>query len=96
MSAQQVRANEDAITLALEEHLKRVGAVISARAKGPKARRGTKWWADSATLATTRLVNGTVEHKAVDASYVVPDKFGTEAVDAVRPVAMRIDRKSVV
>lgn len=90
VSAAQVRANEDAITTALEEYIKRVGAVVVARAKGPKARRGTKWWADSATLATTQLVSGAVEHKAVDADYVVPGKFGDEALEAVRPVAMRI------
>lgn len=90
VSAARVAANEDAITTALEEHIKRVGAVVIARAKGPRARRGTKWWADSATLATTQLVDGAVEHKALDARYVVPDKFGDKAVDAVRPVAMRI------
>lgn len=92
VSAQQVRANEDAITTALEEHIKRMGAVVVARAKGPKARKGTKWWTDSASVATTQLVGDTtvIEHKALDAEYVVPGKFGDEAAKAVRPVAMRI------
>lgn len=90
VSAQQVRANEDAITLALEEYIKRIGGVVSARVKGPKARKGTKWWADSATLANTQLVTDTAEVKALDADYAVPGKFADEALDAVRPVAMRI------
>lgn len=92
LNQDRLRAGEEAMTLALSEHLKRVGAVVAKRARGPKARKGTKWWGDSAALATTRLVDrgDAVEVKKIDAQYVVPDKFGSEVADAVRPVAMRI------
>lgn len=88
----RIRAFEDAMTTALSEYLKRVGGVVRARVRGPKVRRGTKWWGESATLAHTAPVPTGMEYKAVDAGAAVPDRLVGEIEDAVRPVALRVAR----
>lgn len=76
----------------IDGYLTRLGGVVKSRMKGPRARRGTKWWADSAQAAHTDLLVDAVEVKAVDAGYVLPDKLVNEVSDAVRPVALRVAR----
>lgn len=70
------------MTTALEEYLKRVGGVVSSRMRGPKARRGTKWWTGPAG----------VEVKAVDPKAVFPAKLVEGLDDAIRPVVTRVVR----
>lgn len=73
----------------------RVAGVIEARMRGPKARKGTRWWSDQVKSAENRGVETTerpigVEYKALDASYVLPERIVAEITDAVRPVGLRI------
>lgn len=77
----------------------RLAGVVLARMRGPKARKGTRFWTDSPGQVKSvgnRGVNVLVAHrrgmeaKALDASYVVPDKTVSEVADAVRPVGLRI------
>jgi hypothetical protein len=76
-------ANEDALAAPLEAYLDRFLGVVTSRLAGPKARRGTKFW-EGAQHGPPREV------KALDPSYVVPDKLVTEVEDAIRPVALRV------
>lgn len=76
-------AAESAITGALERHLDRTIGVVLARVKGPKARRGTKWWTSSESVST-------LEVKDLDATYVAPDKLTNGLADDIRPVALTI------
>jgi hypothetical protein len=74
----------------------RLAGVVLARMRGPKARKGTRFWSDQVKSAENRGVNGLAAHtrgmeaKALDAGYVVPDKTVSEVADAVRPVGLRI------
>lgn len=74
---------ENAITTVLQAHLDRVLGVVLAKVKGPRARRGTKWWTPSENAST-------LEVKDLDATYVVPDKLTAKLPDDVRPVVLRI------
>lgn len=82
---QRARANEEAMLAVLDGYLNRFQGVVLARLKGPKARRGTKFWQGSQAEAP-------IEIKALDPNYVVPDKLTDELADDVRPVALRIAR----
>jgi hypothetical protein len=84
---QRARANEEAMLAVLDGYLNRFQGVVLARLKGPKARRGTKFWQGSQTEAP-------IEIKALDAGYVVPEKLTDELADSVRPVALRVARDS--
>lgn len=89
---------EDALGGVLERYLDRSLGVISARARGPKARKGTKWWDETETKrnpgqrGTGAGMTATLprELKAIDAGYVVPEKLQDELRDEVEPVALRI------
>lgn len=76
-----MRAAADALRSVLQSHLDRSLEVILARVRGPKARKGTRWW-------VTETKQG--ENKALDPDYVVPDKLTDGLADDVRPVALRI------
>lgn len=74
---------ENAVTDALQRHLERMIGVVLAKIRGPKARRGTKWWTPSEN-------GSTLEVKALDATYVVPDRLTDRLADDVRPVMLTI------
>lgn len=74
---------ENAIIGMLERHLDRTLGVVLARIRGPKARRGTKWWTSSESAST-------LEVKRLDATYVAPDKLTNGLADDIRPVVLTI------
>lgn len=71
------------MTTALEQHLDRSRGVILARLRGPRARRGTKWWTPGSGSVA-------LETKAIDANYVAPDRITADLREEITPVAMRI------
>jgi hypothetical protein len=91
MSEQQAQRAEDQMLGVLDDWLERFGAKVTATLNGPRARRGTKWWAPSGA-AEHKLTPVCVETKtrALDAPYIAPEKLVDEAATAVRPVALRI------
>jgi len=72
---------------AVDAYLTRVAAVVAARLRGPKARKGTRHW----TPAQKHSPVGR-ETKALDTEHVVPDSLIAEIVDTTRPVALRVAR----
>lgn len=87
------QAAENAVTGVLERHLDRVLGVVLARAKGPRARRGTKWWHPSSVESSRENSSenvSTLEVKKLDATYVAPDKLTGSLADDVRPVVLTI------
>lgn len=78
------------MTTALHSYLTRVEGVVTSRVKGPKARKGTKWWGESAKSLFAPLAVDGMEYKALDATYVLPDKLVGEATGAARPIALRV------
>ena len=94
----RARKAEDALNVVLQRYLDRSRGVILARARGPKARKHTRWWTDleakvnpgqrgaGAGMSSTVAV----EHKALDPDYVVPDKVTAELREEIEPVALRI------
>lgn len=79
---------------AVNGYNERVRSVVEARMRGPRARKGTRFWADQVKSAEKRGVETTSTHisevKALDASYVLPQRTLDELGDAVRPVGLRI------
>jgi hypothetical protein len=69
--------------------LQRSLAVVTARVKGPKARKHTRWWDQVETKGGGTAVL-TRELKALDPAYVVPDKLEAELREEIRPVVLRI------
>lgn len=78
----------------------RVAGVVEARLRGPKARKGTRFWSDQ-VKARGDLYQGRgldplndhrtgLEHKALDATYVLPERTVDEIGPAIRPVGLRI------
>lgn len=72
-------------------YLTRVGEVVLARLRGPRARKGTRWWSLHENKAVADVPPG-IEVKALDPEYVVPDSVVDEVDGAARPVALRIAR----
>lgn len=72
----------------------RLEAVVEARMRGPKARKGTRFWSDGVKSVSGRGEVASYGHrtevKALDASYVLPERVVAEVADAVRPVGLRI------
>lgn len=84
---------ENAITAVLNRHLDSVLGVVLARARGPKARKGTKWWNPSSLESSggdSSESAPTLEVKALDATYVVPGRLTRGLADDVRPVVLTI------
>lgn len=75
---------------ALGHYLTRVQGVVASRVKGPKARKGTRWWGETAKSLFAPIPDTDLETKALDATYALPDKLVAEAADAARPVALRV------
>lgn len=93
MAASQARigAAQDAMTAALDGYLTRLNGVVTSRVRGPRARKGTRWWGESAKSLYLPVPDDTaLETKALDATYALPDKLVAEAADAARPVALRV------
>jgi hypothetical protein len=74
---------EAAVTGVLQRHLDRVLGVVLARVRGPRARKGTKWWVPSGN-------DSTLEVKAIDTTYVAPDSLTDGLAKDVRPVILTI------
>jgi hypothetical protein len=80
---------------AVHSYNDRLRGVVEARMRGPKARKGTRFWSDQVKSVSSRDVvvssaHTAVETKALDASYVLPQRIVDELGDAVRPVGLRI------
>lgn len=84
------------MTLAADEFTRRVAAVVLARLRGPKARKGTRHYRSDTTKALDVAVAAgaegapVLEFKALDGDYIVPSKLIDEIEDAMRPVAVRV------
>lgn len=98
----RVRRNEDAMLTALDGYLDRLLGVTLARLRGPRARKGTRWWSDRVTsekkaggVGSTSTYTATYEVKALDSDYVLPPKTVTEVAELVRPVGIAIVADSV-
>lgn len=76
----RARRAEEILTAPLQSYLDRAIGVVRARLKGPKARRGTKWW-DGA---------GPAETKALDPGYILPAKVTEELAEELPTAALRI------
>lgn len=83
MNEASALAAEAAVTGVLQRHLDRVLGVVLARARGPKARKGTKWWVPSGNVST-------LEVKDLDASYVAPGNLTAGLAKDVRPVILTV------
>lgn len=90
---------------AITGYNERLAAVVEARIRGPKARKGTRFWNQSPDGVKVgggpvfiRGVDGSsthktpvgVELKALDASYVLPERTVDELAKVIRPVCLRI------
>lgn len=91
---------------AITGYNERLEAVVRARMTGPKARKGTRFWDPSPVGVKSEFIRGVsdssahisvidapttgVEFKALDASYVLPQRVVDELADTVRPVCLRI------
>lgn len=95
-AAARVDRAVDMMRTAVTGYNQRLAGIVEARMRGPKARKGTRFWSDQVKSVSGVGVNGSVatysgvEHKALDATYVLPDKTVDEIADAVRPVGLRI------
>lgn len=79
------------MTSALDGYLTRLNGVVTSRVKGPRARKGTRWWGESAKALYVPMSGpGDLETKALDPSYALPDKLVSEVADAARPIALRV------
>jgi hypothetical protein len=80
LSDARARANEAIMAGVITAFLDRTIAVILARLNGPKARKGTRYWAGGDES----------EHRPLDAGYIVPGRTIDELEPAVAPAARRI------
>lgn len=82
----RARRAEEAMIVPLQAYLERAIGVVRARLKGPKARKGTKWWDGH--------VGERVEVKALDPGYVLPDKITDELREQLPTAALSIATES--
>lgn len=92
LSEQQAQRAEDQFLIAIDGWLDRFQGRVTATLNGPRARKGTKWWAKTSAPEDKAALVVAVETKAraLDAPYIVPDKLVAEAESALRPVALRV------
>lgn len=83
-AAARAERAQTAMETAAQAWADRVAGVVAARLKGPRARKGTRYW-ESEKSAPRDL-----EFKAIDDEYVVPDSLINEIGDTMRPVALRV------
>ncbi len=89
----RAQAAENAVTGVLERHLERALGVVLARVRGPKARKGTKWWNPSSLESSGQGSSGsasTLEVKDLDTTYVVPGTLTRGLADDIRPVVLTV------
>jgi hypothetical protein len=92
-SRARIDAAQATMTGALDGYLSRLDGVVTSRVRGPRVRKGTRWWGENAKSLHTPISLGGVtglETKAVDTGYALPDKLVAEAADVARPIAQRI------
>lgn len=92
-------AAEAAVTGVLQRHLDRVLGVVLARARGPKARKGTKWWVPSSLESSGEDSGGsapTLEVKDLDATYVVPGNLTAGLTKDVRPALLAVATEAAI
>lgn len=77
----RARRAEEELTKPLQSYLDRAIGVVRARLKGPKARKGTKWWDGAGPC---------LEVKALDPGYVLPDKVTDELREQLPTAALHI------
>jgi hypothetical protein len=80
----RARRAEELLTGPLQSYLDRAIGVVRARLKGPKARKGTKWWDGPSPLET----------KALDPGYVLPGKVTDELREQLPTAALTIATES--
>lgn len=93
LNEQQALLAEQAVNTALEAYLDRLIGVVRSRLTGPRARKGTRWWSPtgkSPEIKTALVPAATMETKALDADYIVPDRLVEEVEEVLRPVALRV------
>jgi hypothetical protein len=84
----RARRAEEVLTAPLQAYLDRAIGVVRARLKGPRARKGTKWWGvEHKGGDIDTLVSAT---KALDPSYILPVKVSEELAEELPTVALRI------
>lgn len=102
LAESRVRRNEAAMISALDGYLDRLLGVTIARLKGPRARKGTRWWSErvpseekQARVGAVSARATTVEVKALDADYILPFKTAHEVVELVQGVGLTVIADSV-
>lgn len=95
----RARRAEEELTRPLQDYLDRAIGVVRARLKGPKARKGTRWW-DTETkgeLSPQRSIRtGSLDHpqrtesKALDPGYILPAKITEGLADELPTAAVHI------
>lgn len=91
LSEQQARRAEDQMLTALEGYLDRFQGVVLATLNGPRARKGTRWWARTGKPEDkAALIGVETKSRPLDPDYIVPDKLVKEAESVLRPVALRV------
>jgi hypothetical protein len=85
-----------AMDAAVSAYNDRLAGVVEARLRGPRARKGTRFWSEQVKSVSGVRVDDSVrtynrtETKALDGDYILPDRTVDEIADAVRPVGLRI------
>lgn len=105
-AADRAQRAEATLTRLADSYADRVAGVALARLRGPKARKGTRYWSGRAKSAEDRGLDVTAppmsdvttgdgpktEVKALDPHYVLPDNLIEESVDILRPGVEQVAR----
>lgn len=89
----RARRAEEALAAPLQAYLDRAIGVVRARLKGPKARKGTRWWdVEQKETPVTRTGAGgsMVSVKALDPGYILPDKITDELREQLPTAALHV------
>lgn len=79
----RARAAEDALTSAIERYLDRALGVITERLKGPRARKGTRFW-------ESRGETKAAPARGLDPGYIVPENIADRLADDLHAVSLRL------
>lgn len=85
----RARRAEEVLAAPLQAYLDRAIGVVRARLKGPKARKGTKWW-DTEHKGVGTATPVSAETKALDPGYILPGKITDELREQLPTAALRI------
>jgi hypothetical protein len=95
----RARRAEEELAKPLQAYLDRAIGVVRARLKGPKGRKGTRWWdveTKGGNSPQRSFRNGPpegphrTEVKALDPGYILPDKITEELAEELPTAALRI------